>query len=188
MLNRNIAQRIERATSRRDFLRRSAALSLATLAAGEPRRLWSAASEKPAATADAVILLWMGGGMAQTETFDPKRYTPYEPGVRSSEVLSTFPMIDTVVDGIKLSQGLERLAAVMDQATVVRSVVPPDLGRLLHSRHQFHWHTGYEPPQSVAVPHIGSIIARTLGSRNPDVPAFVDIGQTIEGNPRQRDA
>jgi hypothetical protein len=182
-MDRDIEQRIERAASRRDFLRRSAALTVATLASGEPRSLWGSASEKPAATADAVILLWMGGGMAQTETFDPKRYTPYKPGVKSADVLSTFPKIDTVVDGIKLSQGLEKLAGVMDQALVLRSVVPPDLGRLLHSRHQFHWHTGYEPPQSVAVPHLGSIIARTLGSRNPDVPAFVDIGQTIEGSP-----
>ena len=66
---------------------------------------------------------------------------------------------------------------------VVRSVVPPDLGRILHSRHQFHWHTGYEPPQSVAVPHIGSLIARTRPPERPDIPAFVDIGQTIEGNP-----
>ena len=121
--------------------------------------------------------------MAQTETFDPKRYTPYTPGVKSADVMSTFPAIDTVWMGSKLSQGLEKIAGVMDKGMVVRSVVPPDLGRLLHSRHQFHWHTGYEPPQSVAVPHLGSIIARTLGSRNPDVPAFVDIGQTIEGNP-----
>src|SRR3981081_4071366 len=97
-----IEQRIERMTSRRNFLRRSAALSLATLAAGEPRAAWGTV-EKPVATADAVILVWMGGGMAQTETFDPKRYTPYAPGVKSTDVMSTFPIIDTVVDGIKLS-------------------------------------------------------------------------------------
>jgi uncharacterized protein (DUF1501 family) len=177
-----IEQRIEQAASRRDFLRRSAALTLATLASTEPRAAWGA-TEKPSPTADAVILLWMGGGMAQTDTFDPKRYVPYAPGVRSADVMSTFPPIPTAVDGIQLSQGLEKIAAVMDKGMVVRSVVPPDLGRLLHSRHQFHWHTGYEPPQSIAVPHLGSIIARTMGSRNPDVPAFVDIGQNIEGNP-----
>ncbi|MBM3735550.1 MAG: DUF1501 domain-containing protein [Acidobacteria bacterium] len=176
-------ERIEQATSRRGFLRRSADLTLATLAGGIPRQLWSADPARPAATADAVILLWMAGGMAQTDTFDPKRYTAYQTGLKTSSVLSTFPMIDTAVDQVKLSQGLERVAGVMDKGMALRSVVPPDLGRLLHSRHQFHWHTGYEPPQSVAVPHIGAIIARTLGSRNPSVPAFVDIGQPIEGNP-----
>ena len=53
--------------------------------------------------------------MAHTETFDPKRYTPYEPGLSPERVLSTFPSIDTAVDHIKFSQGLERLARVMDR-------------------------------------------------------------------------
>ena len=170
-------------STRRHFLYRSAALTAATLAAGRPDPLWSQQTSRPQPTADTIILLWMGGGMAQTDTFDPKRYTPYEPGIRSADVLSTFPAIDTAADGVKLTEGLENIAGVMDRGMVVRSVVPPDLGRLLHSRHQFHWHTGYEPPQSVAVPHIGSIIARTRPPDRPDIPAFVDIGQTIEGNP-----
>jgi hypothetical protein len=55
-----------------------------------------------------------------------------------------------------------------------------DLGFILHSRHQFHWHTGYPPPQSVAAPHMGAMISRTLGPRNPDIPAFIDIGQNLE--------
>jgi hypothetical protein len=170
-------------TSRRHFLSRSAALTAATLAAGRPDAIWAQNKPLPEPRADTVILLWMGGGMAQTDTFDPKPYTPYAPGVRSADVLSTFPTIDTAADGVKLTQGLENIAKVMDRGMVIRSVVPPDLGRLLHSRHQFHWHTGYEPPQSVAVPHLGAIIARTRPPARPDVPGFVDIGQTIEGNP-----
>ena len=55
-----------------------------------------------------------------------------------------------------------------------------DLGFILHSRHQYHWHTGYAPPLSVAAPHLGSVVARTLGPGRPDVPAFVDIGQDME--------
>ena len=54
------------------------------------------------------------------------------------------------------------------------------MGFILHSRHQYHWHTGYAPPLSVAAPHLGSVVARTLGPRRPDVPAFVDIGQDME--------
>lgn len=167
--------------NRRHFMYRSAALTAATLAGSRPDALWG--QSRPEPKVDTVILLWMGGGMAQTDTFDPKRYTPYAPGVKSADVFSTFPAIDTAADGVKLSQGLENIASVMDRGMVIRSVVPPDLGRLLHSRHQFHWHTGYEPPQSVAVPHLGSIIARTRPPERPDVPGFVDIGQTIEGNP-----
>lgn len=70
--------------------------------------------------------------MAQTETFDPKRYTPYESGLASERVLSTFPAINTAVDSIKISQGLERLARVMDRGTLIRSYQAGDLGFILH--------------------------------------------------------
>jgi len=122
----------------------------------------------------------MAGGMAQTETFDPKRYTPYEPGLDPNRVLSTFRPIDTAVDNIKISEGLERIARVMDRATLIRTHRVGDLGFILHSRHQYHWHTGYAPPQTVACPHLGSVIAKTLGPKNPNIPAFLDIGQNLE--------
>ena len=158
------------------------AAALATLAAGEPRPL--AADDKiipPKATADTCILLWMGGGMAAPETFDPKRYTPFAVGVPAEKILCTFPAIDTVVDNIKISQGLENVAKVMDRATLIRSHVVADLGNILHSRHQYHWHTGYVPPQTVAVPHLGSWIAKVRGPNNPAIPAFINIGQRLEG-------
>ena len=123
----------------------------------------------------------MAGGMAQTETFDPKRYTPFEPGVNIKDVLSTFPSIDTAVDNIKFTQGLEQIASVIDRGTVIRTFNAADLGFILHSRHQYHWHTGYMPPQPMAMPHLGAVVSRTLGPKNPDVPAFIAIGQTLEG-------
>jgi len=166
---------------RRDFLRTASAATLSALAAGHARPLpASEAVAVPPATADTVIVLWMGGGMAHTETFDPKRYTPFEKGMDPNTVLSTFPSIDTAVDNIKFSQGLENLAKVMDRGTLIRSYQAGDLGFILHSRHQYHWHTGYAPPQTAAAPHIGSVISRTLGPRNPAVPAFIDIGQRFD--------
>jgi len=113
--------------SRRYFLRQSAAAAMAALAAGNARQL-RAGGEKITPTADTLILLWMAGGMAQTETFDPKRYTPFEPGLPSSAVLSTFPSIDTVVDDIKISQGLDRIAKIMDRGTLIRTHRVGDLG------------------------------------------------------------
>src|SRR3954462_5701820 len=164
--------------SRRGFMGTTAGAVLSALSGTEPQLVRAAAP--PKATADAVIVLWMAGGMAQTETFDPKRYTPFEPGVRTERVLSTFPAIDTVVDNIKISKGLERVAKVMDRGSLLRTFQAADLGFILHSRHQFHWHTGYIPPQSLAVPHLGAMIAKTLGPRNADVPAFIDVGQNLE--------
>ncbi len=168
---------------RRDFLKAMAASASAALLAGEPRRLVANESEAtPPATADACILLWMGGGMAAPDTFDPKRYRPFEVGLPVEQVYSTFPAIDTAVDNIKITQGLERVAQVMDRATLVRSHVQADLGFILHSRHQYHWHTGYVPPQTVAAPHIGAWMAKVLGPNNPVIPPFINIGQQIEGN------
>jgi hypothetical protein len=168
---------------RRDFLKTLAAASAAAWMAGEPRQLRGDGEPltRPKPRADACILLWMAGGMAAPETFDPKRYHPFEIGTPVEEVMSTFPAIDTAVERIKICQGLERIAQVMDRATLVRSHVLPDLGHILHSRHQYHWHTGYVPPQTVACPHIGSWMARVLGPRNPVMPAFINIGQRLEG-------
>lgn len=165
---------------RRDFLKKLSAASLAAMMARAPRASAETISQ-PKATADACILLWMGGGMAAPETFDPKTYQPFVKGAPVSKMLSTFPSIDTSVDNIKICQGLEQIAKVMDRATLIRSAVQPDLGSILHSRHQYHWHTGYVPPQTVAAPHIGAWMAKVLGPRNPVMPAFINIGQRLEG-------
>lgn len=170
--------------ARRDFLKRLSAASLATLMTGAPQILSAnegGAVQHPAPKADACILLWMAGGMAAPDNFDPKRYHPFEVGTPIEKVLSTFPAIDTAVDNIKICQGLEKIASIMDRATMIRSHVQPDLGSILHSRHQYHWHTGYVPPQTVACPHIGSWMAKVLGPRNPVMPAFINIGQRLEG-------
>src|SRR5690242_21575853 len=166
--------------TRRDFLKTASVATLSAFSAGFPRQILAETEEKITPTADTVIILWMAGGMAHTETFDPKRYTAFKAGLKPDQVLSTFPQINTVVDNIKLTQGLEMLARVMDRATLIRSYTAGDLGFILHSRHQYQWHTGYAPPQTVAAPHIGSIIARTLGPKNPAVPAFIDIGQRYD--------
>ena len=166
--------------SRRDFLKTASAATLSALAAGYPSVAGAEEVEKLKASADTVIVLWMGGGMAHTETFDPKRYTPFTKGMAPDAFLSTFPSIPTAVDGIRFSEGLEKTAAVMDRGTIIRSYTAGDLGFILHSRHQYMWHTGYAPPQTVAAPHIGAVMARTLGPLNPAVPAFINIGQRFD--------
>src|SRR5437764_1009109 len=167
--------------NRREFLKALTTTAVATLAGSAPRRAAGEPLEAPRPTADTCILLWMAGGMAAPETFDPKRYTPFEVGVPSEKILCTFPSIPTAVDAIRISQGLENVAKVMDRATLIRSHVVADLGHILHSRHQYHWHTGYVPPQTVACPHLGSWIARVRGPNNPAIPASINIGQTLDG-------
>jgi len=174
------------ALNRRKFLGKAALGTLGMVAGSNwlPSAVRAATPKRGAAkpTADTLIVLWMAGGMAHTETFDPKRHVPFSSGMKAEAVLSTFPEINTAVDDIKISSGLEKVAAVMDRGTLIRSHVLGDLGAILHSRHQYHWHTGYEPPQTVAAPHLGAWVAHALGPVNPAIPAFIDIGQAYEGN------
>ncbi|QDU07505.1 hypothetical protein V202x_08610 [Gimesia aquarii] len=173
---------LEEKISRRDLLKKLSAASLGALAMGAPRA-WanSEAVKQPSAKADSCILIWLAGGMAAPDTFDPKRYLPFEKGLEVEKILSTFPAIDTAVDNIKITKGMEQIAKVMDRGTLIRSAVQPDLGHILHSRHQYHWHTGYVPPLTVAAPHIGAWMAKVLGPKNPVVPPFINIGQRLEG-------
>src|SRR4051812_28133763 len=113
--------------TRREFLRALAASGAAAMLSGAPRPIIADESgeaiEQPKPRADACILLWMAGGMAAPETFNPKRYVPFEIGTPVEKIISTFPAIDTAVDSIKISQGLEHIARVMDRATLIRSHV-----------------------------------------------------------------
>ena len=164
---------------RRQFLQRMQQAGLAAMAASLPTASFLSSCSKPAlqTSADTVILLWMAGGMCHSETFDPKGYTPFEKGMDSKSVLTTFPSIPTALDGVSFTEGLENIASVMDRGTLIRSYRAADLGHILHTRHQYHWHTCYEPPQSVQPPHIGAWIAREMGPNNPVIPPFISIGQ-----------
>jgi hypothetical protein len=167
--------------TRRDYLKSLGAAAATTLSLPEPRALASGgAIAHPAPRADSIIVLWMAGGMAAPDTFDPKKYKPFEPGLAVADVISTFDSIPTALDGVRIADGLPEIAKVLDRATLIRSHVQPDLGSILHSRHQYHWHTGYVPPQTVAAPHLGAWIARTRGPLDPAMPAFINIGQRFD--------
>lgn len=166
--------------SRRDFIKKMAAASASAATVSIPiSSFLSSCAPTPAinSKADTVILLWMAGGMAHTETFDPKAYVPYEKGVESKRILSTFPKIPTSVDDLYFSEGLESIGSIMDKGAIIRSYKSADLGHILHTRHQYHWHTCYEPPQSVQAPHLGAWIAKELGPKNPVIPPFIAMGQ-----------
>ena len=115
----------EELIARREFLQRLGVASAAALAGAESP-VWAADKlVHPPAKADSCILIWMAGGMAAPDTFDPKRYLPFEKGLEVEKILSTFPAIDTAVDNIQLTQGMERIAQVMDRGTLIRSAIQP---------------------------------------------------------------
>src|SRR3989449_11641320 len=91
-----------RLVGRRAFLGATAGATLSALVGREPRSL-QAQGGRPNATADAVIVLWMAGGMAQTQTWVPKRSMWFKPICLSMPTLRTFPRIVTAPNLTKMS-------------------------------------------------------------------------------------
>ena len=110
--------------NRRDFIKNTLSASLATIlssiTAGSFLSSCSQKNKMPS-TADSVILLWMGEGMAHTETFVPKEHAPYVKGMNANKMLSTFPKISISLDGVFLSEGLENIAQTLHKGTLIRS-------------------------------------------------------------------
>lgn len=137
------------------------------------------AAPKPKATADSVIVIWLPGGIAQTDTWDPKKYTPYTTGMKGSQILGTCESIPTKADGIRLGAGLENIASVMDKGTILRSMTSDTKFGAIHLKAQYYAMTGYLFPAGVAAPSMGAVVSRTLGRRDANVPAYIDIGRDI---------
>jgi len=131
------------------------------------------------ATADSVILIWLPGGVAQTDTWDPKVYTPYSQGMKGSDLLGTCQSIPTAVNGVRLGAGLENIASVLDKGTILRSLTNETKFGAIHLKAQYYMMTGYLFPAGVKAPSMGAVVSRTLGRRNPLVPAYIDIGRDI---------
>jgi hypothetical protein len=125
-----------------------------------------------AAKAEHCIFLWLGGGMSQIDTFDPKeqgnaKSVPSRPG-------TDYDVIDTAVPGVKFTQHLPRLAGLADRLTAIRSV-----HHALGSEHALatnYVHTGRPVSGSTTYPSIGSIIAHERRALSEDMPAYVLIG------------
>lgn len=125
---------------------------------------------RPAA-AEAVVLVWFGGGPSHLDTFDPKPEAP-------AEIRGTFKAIGTNVDGIQICEHLPRLARSMDKIALVRSVTTAladhDLGTQLMQ-------TGYAPLPAFQVPSYGSIVGKLLGGRS-DLPPYVCLSEGLAGS------
>src|SRR2546423_9396645 len=105
------------AMSRRGFLR-AGALGIGGLTLAQLLRLEARAAETPGARPkrqNSVIILWMRGGPAQHETWDPKPDAPVE-------YRGEFGHISTTVPGIILNEYLPLSARIMDKWSIIRSL------------------------------------------------------------------
>jgi hypothetical protein len=108
----------DRMLSRRQFLARTGQAGLA--AALAPAALARAAQpdDKPRGKADACIFLWLGGGAAHVDTFDPKRLG--DP--KAKRAGSAYPAIPTTAPGVQVCEHLRQTALVLDRAVPVRTL------------------------------------------------------------------
>ncbi len=171
-------------TTRRKFLQITAAASL--LGSWPRRASAQQRSESIVPRADACIWIWLPGGVAQTDTWDPKRHTPYRQAMKGSELLGTCESIPTSADGVRIGAGLEHIARVMDRGCILRSLANDIMFGAVHLRAQHYMMTGYVHPAGFKAPSIGAIVGHTLGRRDPRVPEYIYIGRDIDTSDNER--
>ena len=153
--------------TRRNFVKTG---SLTGLCLPSITRAKQIASGNPLGKTEHVISIWLGGGMGQIDTFDPKQKgDPKEkiPG-------SYYDSIDTAVPGVQLCEHLPRMAPLMDRITAVRSVNHKVIDE--HAAATNFMHTGRAISGTVTYPSIGSLIAHERGPADDSAPAYVVIG------------
>jgi len=132
--------------------------------------------EKIKPTADTVIVLWMAEAWRTPRRSIQALYA-YEKGWLPTRSCQRFRRSTPRGQHQAFARPGEH-SRVMDRAALIRSYTAGDLGFILHSRHQYQWHTGYAPPQTVAAPHIGASSRGRLAFESRDTgvhrhrPAF----------------
>jgi len=142
-------------------------LSLADVLRGE-------AATDGATRKNNVIILWMRGGPAHQDMWDPKPEAPVE-------YRGEFGVIPTKVPGIILSDMLPMSAAIQDKYSIIRSLNHHDAG---HSTGDQICFTGYNSGPNADEnihPSCGSIASEQLSHLNRDLPTYVMIPKLLPG-------
>ena len=147
---------------RRAFLRGGLGLSLLPILP-QPR------GGQPAAKAEAVIQIFLAGGLSQLDSFDPKPHAPVE-------YKGEFGVRPTKIDGEFFSDRLPRLAGIADRLCVVRSMTHSEAA---HERGTHNMLTGYRPSPAITYPSMGAVVSHKLGSQK-SLPAYVTIPNANE--------
>lgn len=153
--------------SRRSFLRFSLGAGAGVAAASMPHRLLAQETQAKQAsgrTAKSVIMLWMGGGPTQIDTFDPK------PGSRNG---GEFKAIDTTGGAnMKFSEHMKVCATQGKHMSIVRSV---NTHEGAHERGTSLMHIGINPVQGLEIPPTGTVVSYEKGKKDFPLPHFIAI-------------
>ena len=153
--------------SRRGFLAAGAfgglGLSLAELLMLQEAKADQKTYDFIQAKAKSVIHIFLPGGMAQQESFDPKPYSPLE-------YRGEFRTVKTNT-GEEFCETIPNLAKCADKFSVIRSMTH---GEAAHERGTHNMFTGYKPSPALVFPSFGSVISHEYGPRN-SLPPYVCV-------------
>ncbi|MHA3775062.1 DUF1501 domain-containing protein [Verrucomicrobiota bacterium sgz303538] len=158
--------------NRREFLMHAAAAAATPILTGTGLAAAPESPAMPRGKAEHCIFIWLGGGMSQIDTFDPKKRG--NPKATPKVAGSDYASIDTAVPGVQFTEHLSKVARLAERMTVVRTV-----NHHVIDEHAFATnlvHTGRMISGSVIYPSIGSVVAHERGAANPDVPAYMLMG------------
>ena len=114
--------------------------------------------------AKSVIHIYLPGGMAHQDSFDPKPNAPIE---YRGEVGTA----KTKLDGVFFCEFMKKTADIADKITVVRSMTH---GEAAHERGTHNMFTGYRPSPALQYPSMGAVVSHEFGPRN-NLPPYVCI-------------
>ena len=120
--------------------------------------------------AEHVISIWLGGGMGQIDTFDPKR----RGDPRKKIAGSYYDSIPTAVSGVSVCEHLRHTAQLMDRVTAVRTVHHDVIDE--HAAASNRMHTGRIVSGTVVYPSLGSVVAHERRAAVEGAPSYVLIG------------
>src|SRR5437764_9987985 len=163
-------QRLHGAISRRRLLQLGVpALGLGLADVLRARAAAGPGARPTSASGRSVIVFWTHGGMSQQDTYDLKPDAP-------AQFRGPYRPIPTSAPWVFVTERFPLQARVMDRLSIVRSV---HHGNAIHAP-SAHWmQTGYFGPtlarNAPQKPSFGSVIARAIGARTPNLPAYVTI-------------
>ncbi len=154
--------------NRREFLTVGAVAGVG-LTLADVLRMESARAEQKSydfieAKAKSVIHIYLPGGAAQQELWDPKPFAPIE-------YRGDLKPIKTKIAGAEFSEYLTKTAAVADKLCVIRSMTH---GEAAHERGTHNMFTGYRPSPALKYPSMGSVVSHEYGPRN-NLPPYVCV-------------
>lgn len=148
--------------SRRTWLQH-AAVSIGGFSASGWLAALAAASTASQQPPKAMILLWLNGGPATIDLWDPK--PNHENGGPLEE-------IDTAVPGLRIAENLPRLANEARDLTLIRSLTSREGD---HGRAAYFVRTGYKPMGGIDFADLGAVVAHELAAPEAELPSFISI-------------